>query len=215
VKRSTHALVDLVAMTALLLSYIWLWKDAFPGDFFVCLALYLAIGFRSHASRGETARQIGFRLDNGRAALRQALLYVGPLIAGAVVVGLALGTTRIPDEPTSWLGVPRTFVWGTLQQYGLLAVYSRRLGEVLADGRAVILASAAAFAAFHLPNPFLVPVTLVAGALSVWLYRRVPNLWVLGLMHAVLSAAISHSLPHEVTYGMRVGPGFSWNGDVP
>ena len=202
-------------MTALILSYIWLWQGAFPGDFYVCLALYLAIGFRSHASRGETARQIGFRLDNGWPALRQALLYVGPLVVVAVVVGLALGTTELPDEPASWLGLAPLFVWGTLQQYGLLAVYSRRLGEILPHGRAVIVASAAFFAAFHLPNPFLVPVTLLTGALSLWLYRRVPNLWALGLMHAVLSAAISHSLPDDVTYGMRVGPGFPWTGEVP
>ena len=67
-------------MSALLLSYIWLWKDTFPGDFVVCVALYLAIGISSHIRRGETARDIGFRLDNLGRAARQALIYMGPLV---------------------------------------------------------------------------------------------------------------------------------------
>lgn len=50
--------------------------------------------------------------------------------------------------------------------------------------------------------------TLFAGALSCWLYRRVPNLLVLGFMHAALSIAIARSLPYEITFGLRVGPGF-------
>jgi membrane protease YdiL (CAAX protease family) len=200
--------LELAAMTVLILSYIWLWKNAFPGDFAVCLALYLAIGIGSHMRRGETVREIGFRLDNARPALVQALLYVGPLIVATVGMGLAMGTIDLQRVSTSWISLPRTFCWGTLQQYGLLAFYYRRLGEILSDGRAIIFAAASLFALFHLPNPFLTPVTLFAGALSCWLYRRVPNLLVLGFMHAALSIAMARCLSYEFTFGMRVGPGF-------
>lgn len=195
-------------MTALILSYIWIWKNAFPGDFAVCLALYLAIGIRGHLRRGEAAREIGLRLDNFGPALVQALLYVGPLIVVTVATGFVLGTIRPYRESAWWVALSRTIGWGTLQQYGLLAFYCRRLSEVLFDGRAIVLAAASLFALFHLPNPFLTPVTLLAGALSCWLYRRLPNLLVLGLMHAALSTALSRCLPYEVTFGLRVGPGF-------
>ena len=39
------------------------------------------------------------------------------------------------------------------------------------------------FALFHLPNPFLTAVTLVAGILAGMLYRVVPNLWAIGAGH--------------------------------
>lgn len=195
-------------MTALILSYTWLWQDAFPGDFLLCVALYLGIAIRGHLRRGETAREIGFRVDNAGPAMGQALLFVGPLIVVTVLVGLMLGTINLPRRATWLIAVPRSVCWGTLQQYGLLAFYYRRLGEVLSGSRTVIVAAACLFALFHLPNPFLTPVTLLAGALSCWLYRRVPNLLVLGLMHAALSIAIARSLPYEITFGLRVGPGF-------
>jgi hypothetical protein len=69
-------------MTALLLSYIWLWQDAFPGDFVVCLVFYAAIGLSSHLRRGESASDIGFRLDNLLAAGKWALWIVGPGFLG-------------------------------------------------------------------------------------------------------------------------------------
>ena len=48
----------------------------------------------------------------------------------------------------------------------------------------------------------------MAGVAACWVYRRVPNLWVLGAAHAAVSFCITRSLPDEITAGMRVGPGF-------
>ena len=58
------AVVEICAMAILILSFTWLWNGAFRGDFLVCVAIYLAIGIRSHRRCGESAREIGFRLDN-------------------------------------------------------------------------------------------------------------------------------------------------------
>jgi len=208
--RPTAAAVEIAAMTALILSYIWLWEDRFRGDFYVCLALYLAIGVASHVRRGETARDIGLRADNLGAALRQALVFVGPLILISPVVGLALDTIRLlPGASWWWIpGAAERFASGTLQQYGLLCFFYRRVQELVPGTWPPPLAAAALFALFHLPNPFLTAVTLGAGILSCWLYRRVPNLWALGLAHAVLSMSISRSLPLGITVHMRVGPGY-------
>jgi hypothetical protein len=199
-------------MTALLLSYIWLWQGTFAGDFYVCVAAYFAIGLGSHVARGESAASIGLRFDNFGRALIQVLIFIGP---AAIVPPLV--ASRLPGPPPEgqtlaelvrgslWL-----LPWSLAQQYGLLAFFYRRFQEVLAGHTAATLAAASAFALFHLPNPFLTAVTLGAGLLSCWLYRRVNNLWALGLGHALLSWSISHSLSEQVTFGMLVGPA-CWN----
>ncbi len=206
--RARLAVGEIAAMTALILSYEWLWNGAFPGHFPVVLGLYLGIGISSHLRRGETLAGIGFRFYDVVPATRQALLFIGPLIAVVLAIGLALGTLSFPRLDSWWLGLPRRIVWVMLQQYGLLAFYYRRQCEVLSGKWPPILAAASCFALFHLPNPFLTPVSFLAGALSCWLYRRVPNVWALGIAHGLLSTAIARSLPLEWTVGMRVGPGF-------
>jgi len=197
-------------MTALILSYIWFWQDAFPGDFAVCVLLFAAIGAAAHLRAAETPRLIGFRTDNLAPGLLQAALFVGPLIVAPLLVGAWLGSLGANGPPRQgWaIGLLWRVVWGTGQQYGLLAFYYRRCGELLRGAAAPMIAASAFFALFHLPNPFLAGVTFLAGLLSCWLYRRVRNLWALGLAHGLLSLAISRALPLEITFGMRVGPGF-------
>jgi membrane protease YdiL (CAAX protease family) len=206
--RPAAAAAEIAAMTTLLLSYIWLWQDVFRGDFYLCVLLYFAIGVASHLRRGETAREIGLRADNLGAATRRALFYVGPLILIPPLVGLALGTIRVPPPSYVVPGVLWRLVWGTAQQYGLLCFFYRRLQELLPGVWPPLVAASGIFALFHLPNPFLTAVTLGAGALSCWLYRRIPNLWALGAAHGLLSISISRCLPESITARLRVGPGY-------
>jgi hypothetical protein len=200
---------ELSAMTVLILSYIWLWQRSFsPGDFILCVLLYVAIGASSHFRRGETPAEIGFRFDNlGRATLL-VLLLIGPLIVITIGIGIGLGSLR-PTLNEGWpVGILSKIAWGTLQQYGLLAFFFRRLQELLRDERRAMFAAAAFFAIFHLPNPFLILVTWAAGTISCWLYRRVKNIWVIGVAHGLLGIALARSLPVEITMGMRIGPGY-------
>ena len=200
---------EIAAMTLLLGSYIWLWQDSFPGDFAVCVVLYFAVGIASHVRHGEPAREIGLRLDNVGRSAREAILVVGPLIVLPVLVGVWLESLRFPELYTWPLGLLRRFLWGTAQQYGLLAFFYRRFVDLFPGaGWRPICAAAGIFSLFHLPNPFLTLVTFVAGIVACWLYRRQPNLYVLGMVHALLSLTVSRSLPLDVTFGMRVGPGF-------
>ena len=93
-----------------------------------------------------------------------------------------------------------------MQQYGLTAFYYRRWLDLTGRPLAAGSGAAALFALFHLPNAFLTIATLVAGLLACWLYRRHPNLFVLGAMHAAISFALLHALPDELTLRLRVGP---------
>lgn len=200
------AAIEAAAMGALLLSYIWVWQGAFPGAFLVCLALYLGLGAASHARRGEGARELGFRLDNLGAAARNAAPVLLAFVAAGLLAGGLLGSWHFPDPALAALKLLRGFLWGTLQQYGLLCVFYRRLLELTGRDAWAIPLSGAIFAAFHWPNPFLVAVTLVAGMVACRLYDREPNVPVLGAVHAAVSFVNQHALPLAVTLGQRVGP---------
>lgn len=203
----TAALAEVVAMLALVLSYIWIWHKRFRRDEFVVSFLYFGLCFASHLRCGESAGSLGLRLDNWRAAARQALLPVGVGVGLPLVIGAALGSWHF--EPRGWLlGVPGHVAWGTAQQYGLLCLFYRRSVDVLGSAQGAALASASAFALFHVPNPLLVGVTFLGGFVSCTLYRRVPNVFVLGVAHAVISTTLFSALPISMTHQLRVGPGY-------
>lgn len=196
-------------MFGLLFSYIWIWGGTFEASFPLVVILYFGLGLASHLRAGEGAADIGIRTDNLGPAARDALL--ATLVIGLVlaVVGALLGSLDYPPL-LQW---PRALrdgvIWGMMQQYGLLCIFYRRLSELFPRHRAApIWGASVVFSLLHLPNPFLTLATLAAGALSCWLYRRRPNLLVLGGMHGLVSFLIVHSLSSPITMGMRVGPGY-------
>jgi len=201
------ALAEILAMLALVLSYIWVWHKRFPGDDLVVTFLYFALCYGSHLRRHESARSVGLRLDNWRPAARQACLPVAVGAAVPLAIGAALGTWHF-GPAGSLLSLPWHVAWGTAQQYGLLCLLYRRSLDTFGSVRGAALAAAGAFALFHLPNPLLVTVTFLGGLVCCTLYRRVPNVLVLGLAHAMISTVVFSALPNSITHHMRVGPGY-------
>jgi hypothetical protein len=202
------ALVEVAAMVVLVLSYIWGWQGLFRGDFLLIAALYFALGLLSHIRHGETARELGLRLDNWRRAASNASLIVALGVCAPLTVGAALGTWHFPPWTKALANLPWMLTWATAQQYGLLCFLYRRLAEVLRGPRPATLGAAMIFAAFHAPNPLLLGVTLAAGLACCTLYRREPNVFVLGVAHAAISFVLYSSLAYSVTHGLHVGPGY-------
>jgi hypothetical protein len=201
------ALVEIMAMLALVLSYIWVWHDLFAGDFLVVVSLYFALCYISHVRCRESARALGLRLDNWPSAARQACAPVAAAIGVLLAIGAALGSWHFEPARLA-LDVPWHVLWGTAQQYGLLCLLYRRSLDVLANSRHAALAAASAFALVHVPNTLLVGVTLLAGFVSCILYRRVPNVFVLGVSHAMISLVLFFALPPSITHNLRVGPSY-------
>ncbi len=85
------AWLDIAAMTALLLSYMWVWQRTFPGELFVCIGLVVGLAVWSHWRRGETPRDLGFRTDNLVPAAIKVFSFVGPLIVVILLVGVCAG----------------------------------------------------------------------------------------------------------------------------
>ena len=90
---------------------------------------------------------------------------------------------------------------------GQCLVYRRSL-DVVGSSWSGALCAASAFALFHLPNPFLIGVTFLAGLVSCRLYRNVPNVLVLGAAHAAIALVLFYALPFSITHELRVGPGY-------
>jgi hypothetical protein len=114
------ALIEILAMTAWLLSYIWVWKGAFAGHVIALVAGYFGIGVWSHWHRGETLEAIGFRRDNVGAAVVGALPVVVSMVIPLIAVGIGFRSLRFPSIGQVPGLLLWRWVWSTAQQYGLL-----------------------------------------------------------------------------------------------
>jgi membrane protease YdiL (CAAX protease family) len=94
-------------------------------------------------------------------------------------------------------------VWGGAQQFVLQTVVFREAQSVAR--RAAVPLAAAIFAAFHLPNPFLVIVTFTGGLIWCAIYARYPNIVPLALSHAAATVIILLSFDASVTNALRTG----------
>ena len=89
----------------------------------------VAFTILSHRARGESAREVGWRLDNFVEASR--LLLPLMLVVSALLVGLGLywGTLDFGrwEGGQTIMGVPGlSLIWGPLQQYALQGFINRR-----------------------------------------------------------------------------------------
>ncbi len=86
-------------------------------------------------------------------------------------------------------------------------------GMSLADSEATgvrnaILTLGILFGLTHIPNPVLIPVTMIGGMLSAYFFKRTRNIYVLIIAHSVLAVSIMYFLPHSWHHHLRVGPGY-------
>jgi hypothetical protein len=168
----------------------------------VLCALTLAV--YSHRQRRESLRMIGWRLDNFAQALRRLAV---PTLVGVIIL-LSIGWTKGSlhfDRGNLWSWAFGLLIWATAQQYFLQGFINRRAQIVFGKGRTSIIIVGLLFAILHLPNPVLSLATLIGGMLWAAVYQRVPNLFALGLSHAVLSFMLAMSLPNWLLNNLRVG----------
>lgn len=162
----------------------------------------------SHRARRESARDVGWRLDNLRAAARLLLppmLAVSCLLVG---VGWYAGTLDFGrwEGGQSLLGLPLlSLLWGPLQQYALQGFINRRAQVVLGRGDLSVLLTGLLFALFHLPNPWLTLATFAAGLYWAWVYQRAPNLLAVGVSHALMTWVLISSVSPAALHNLRVG----------
>jgi hypothetical protein len=134
------------------------------------------------------------------------LLVAAAMVGFILASGWALGTLHslvATETPAwqSWIYVP----WALVQQWILQMFVYARLRQQLNWGRWAAIVSASLFSLVHLPNWFLVPLTLAAGRMAIHLFRRGVSVYVLGIAHAALGLALAAAFPVTITHYMRVG----------
>jgi hypothetical protein len=202
--RTLHnweALGEAVWLFASVISYIWWLGRPYPWMVILLLAVVVA----THVVRHESARWLGF----GWASFRLALPVIAPWIVASALLVLAAGALagtirRLPAEQY-FLGITGYLAWGLLQQYLLNAFLLDRLLEFSA-GRFAPFAAAALFSLVHLPNWFLMAVTLVLGYVCTRVYLRFRSLYVLGLAHGLVGFCLFLSVPDSISGHFLIGP---------
>ena len=172
------------------------------------VTLAFVLMFVSHWLRGESAREVGWRLDNFLEAARLLVL----LLAAPTLLLLAFGWLNSNLNLVRWtggqsiLGMPALGVlWGLLQQYALQGFINRRAQVLWGRGWLSVFLVALVFGALHLPNPVLSLMTFAGGLVWAYVYQRAPNLLALGLSHGVMTWVLISSLPPASLYNLRVG----------
>ena len=172
----------------------------------VTLAFVLMIG--SRRLRRETLRDLGFRFDNFFLALKILLV---PMIVVATVSFLVGAWSGTRPDFLRW-HAERPIVgqlalglgWGFVQQYVLQAFVNRRAQIIWGPGAISVLLTSLVFAMLHLPNPWLMLVTVVGGLVWATVYQRAPNLFALALSHSVMTWVLVSTLPVSALNHLRI-----------
>jgi hypothetical protein len=194
------SLVEVGLVFGLILAAVWMPQG--PINSAVSLAaagLTVVLGFRAHS-----LEELGlFRPFSGALVI----LAVGGLLVFVVAAAGSLTRTLGPPQPLPWHRAWQYAIWALLQQFILQSFMYLRLESVLGSRRAV-LGSALLFSAAHMPNPWLVGLSLIGALFFCEMFRRYRNIFPLGLVHAALGLTIAASLPDHWLHHMRVGLGY-------
>ena len=201
---------EVVSIISSALIASWAVQALAEGNRFVLsipIASAFALMIFSHRARGESARDLGFRLDTFP---RAVLLLVPVMIVASIaliIIGWLSGGLRV--RLLAGKGIILTplwgFTWGLLQQYVLQGFINRRVQLFLGRGVRSVLVVACIFALLHLPNPVLTLATLAGGVLWAAVYQRAPSLYALALSHSVMTWVLISTLPASALKGLRIG----------
>jgi hypothetical protein len=168
--------------------------------------IWITASFLIH---GDTPKTLGWRADNLWPATRQALKYFGVMLAGLLVIGLALGASpHLPPNLISWHRLWTYFAFCLLQQIALNSLVHNRMLSLVHNERAAASLTGMIFAGCHWPNPVLVPLTFIAGAAMAYMFGRVRNIIPLAIGQALLGSLVFWAFPLAWHHHLRVGPGY-------
>ncbi len=131
------------------------------------------------------------------------------LAAIAIVVALRMHTLLVPDGVLAFLGTYCAYaIWTGVQQLLLQGVFLLRFLRLIPRPAVAALTASALFAAAHLPNPVLMPITFIWGFAACLHFLRYRNIYPLMIAHAILGITVAMTVPGPFDHNMRVGLGY-------
>ena len=197
------AVLEPLTIFSLIMAYIWELRFRHHN----CWLFILAAIVISHLVRHENMRVLGFQSRNLRACLREFALPLAVAAAAMLAAGILLETLRPIGPREAALAWAAYLPWGTFQEYLLNGYFLNRFMGAM-SGRSAAIVSAVLFSGAHLPNAFLMAVTLVAGYFSARIYIQHKNLYFLGIAHATIGFLLFLVAPDSVSHHLTVGPGW-------
>ena len=202
--RRGRALVEILVCYGLILLVIWTPRPAQRWFYWTAIAWVVLSTCLSFAGW----RAMGFRI----AGFRRSLWVLGAALAIAACAVALAARLHTLHEPHGLMEWARSFsgyaVWSLMQQLLLQGYFLLRLQRLLPGHIAPAVAAAGMFAAAHLPNPILAPLTLVWGLISCLVFLRSRNIYPLAMAHAIFGICIAITVPAPVVRNMRVGLGY-------
>ena len=192
-------LTEALGFTAAVAVYIWFLRTQWYWSVLVLVALVLA----SFIWHSETLYSLGL---TGSAAVGAVAVWRWWLATCIVAVVILAWMRATPGHLIS-----RWFVylsWCILQQFLYQNMVYRRLRAALGSSWRTSMCAGALFAAVHVPNPILVPATLLWGTVSTRMFDSQPSIPSLALWQALLSTLLYWLTPIELSRQFRVGPGY-------
>jgi len=202
--RLRQDFIELAVGYALILATIWTVRPVQAWFYWLALAWIAVTTWISFP--GWAA--LGFR----RAGFAKSLWVAIAAVALAIVahaVAFRMHTLRQPMALRGWV---LTFggyaLWSFVQQFLLQGYFLFRLLRLLPRPEWAAIGAALMFTAAHLPNPILVPLTLIWGTCACFVFLRHRNIYPLAIAHAVLGITVAITVPGPVVRNMRVGIGY-------
>lgn len=198
-------LIEVFAFAGFIAWFIWQLQDSFRYAWLVFPVWLIA----SFLLNSDTPQTLGWRVDNLWSSTKRAsmvfmpcalvIAFVGPLVGGE---HHSLQHVLLPSRFFGYM------FFCLLQQVGLSSLVTNRLLAATDSPMRVSFIAGLLFALLHWPNPVLVPLTFVGGALMAWLFAKERNILSLTVWQTILGSLIWWAFPIAWHHSMRVGPGF-------
>lgn len=206
-----RVLLEIAIAYALILAVIWTPRPAQRWLWWVASSAVIVITCISF----DGANAMGLR---GKNFLRSIWVAAAALLIAAIAVAIAsrLHTLRLQPGPLAFIRAYFAYaIWAFAQQFLLQCVFLLRFMRLFSSERLAAAAAATIFAAAHLPNPILTPITLVWGIAACFIFLRYRNLYPLAIAHAIFGITIAIAVPGHVDHNMRVGWSYLTYGHGP
>jgi hypothetical protein len=196
-QRRVSEIAEAIAFFLALLAFLWLLVIPVPWSG-VLLLLAVAVSWRR---RSLTPQSLGLRWEEFRASgLRWRVVWVF-----SVALFLILGYRSLFSLAALRHGAAY-FAWAAAQQIVYQSMTYLPLRDNLKSRGLAAGLAGVAFSIMHVPNPVLVPATLVWGVASSLLFERCRTVWGLALLQMMLSSALFWITPPELNRDFRIGP---------